>query len=116
MLIFPKPGQEHMQELLEEEIERRLILHKHRIALLGEEEAKKLHKEDYDRDECLLDQIDEEESAEREEKERKHRPCPDFVELTSTQHWDYKKRLCESGVRTWMYTYVRRCMSNDSSA
>ncbi|XP_058215730.1 uncharacterized protein LOC131326852 isoform X5 [Rhododendron vialii] len=106
VLIFPKPGQEHTQEHLEEEIERRLILHKYRIALLGEEEAKKLQKEDYDRDECLLDQIDEEESAEREEKERKHRPRPDFVELTSTQLWDYKKRLCESGVRTWMYTYV----------
>ncbi|XP_058215729.1 uncharacterized protein LOC131326852 isoform X4 [Rhododendron vialii] len=105
VLIFPKPGQEHTQEHLEEEIERRLILHKYRIALLGEEEAKKLQKEDYDRDECLLDQIDEEESAEREEKERKHRPRPDFVELTSTQLWDYKKRLCESGVRTWMYTY-----------
>ncbi|KAG5549975.1 hypothetical protein RHGRI_015067 [Rhododendron griersonianum] len=63
---------------------------------LWEEEAKKLHKEDYDRDERLLDQINKEQSAERGKKERKLRLRPDFVVLTSTQRWDYEKRLHDS--------------------
>ncbi|KAG5550032.1 hypothetical protein RHGRI_015111 [Rhododendron griersonianum] len=105
MLVFPKPGQEHSMELLGEERGRRLLLHKNRIALLGEEEAEKLQKEDHEREQHLLDQIHKEGSAKREKTERRHYMGPEFVELTSTQRLDYEKRLRESGVRVRMSTY-----------
>ncbi|KAF7113490.1 hypothetical protein RHSIM_RhsimUnG0120300 [Rhododendron simsii] len=97
MLVFPKPGQEHSMELLGEERGRRLLLHKNRIALLGEEEAEKLQKEDHEREQHLLDQIHKEGSAKREKTERRHYLGPEFVELTPTQRLDYEKRLRESG-------------------
>ncbi|KAI8556463.1 hypothetical protein RHMOL_Rhmol05G0254700 [Rhododendron molle] len=97
MLVFPKPGQEHSMELLGEERGRRLLLHKNRIALLGEEEAEKLQKEDHEREQHLLDQIHKEGNAKREKTERRHYMGPEFVELTSTQRLDYEKRLRESG-------------------
>ncbi|KAG5550033.1 hypothetical protein RHGRI_015112 [Rhododendron griersonianum] len=101
MLVFPKPGQRFTMELLREERERRLLLHKNRIALLGTEEAEKLQKEDYEREQHLLDQTHKERSAKREKTEQ-HHPGPKFVELTSTQRLDYEERLRESGVRAWM--------------
>ncbi|KAF7113543.1 hypothetical protein RHSIM_RhsimUnG0120400 [Rhododendron simsii] len=97
VLIFPTPDQDSTMELLFEEEERIVILHKSRIALLGEEEAKKLQKEDYDRMNRLLDRQNEEESAESRKPEPTHRPRPDFVELTSTQWRDYERRARESG-------------------
>ncbi|KAG5550038.1 hypothetical protein RHGRI_015112 [Rhododendron griersonianum] len=97
VLIFPTPDQDSTMELLFEEKERIVILHKNRIALLGEEEAKKLQMEDYDRMNRLLDQPNEEESAESRKPEPTHRPRPDFVELTSTQWQDYERRALESG-------------------
>ncbi|XP_058215740.1 uncharacterized protein LOC131326856 [Rhododendron vialii] len=97
MLVFPKPGQEHTMDLLGEERGRRHLLHKNRIALLGEEEAEKLQKEDHEREQHLLDQIHKEGSAKREKTERRHYLGPQFVELTSTQRLDYEKRLHESG-------------------
>ncbi|KAG5550034.1 hypothetical protein RHGRI_015112 [Rhododendron griersonianum] len=96
MLVFPKPGQRFTMELLREERERRLLLHKNRIALLGTEEAEKLQKEDYEREQHLLDQTHKERSAKREKTEQ-HHPGPKFVELTSTQRLDYEERLRESG-------------------
>ncbi|KAG5550037.1 hypothetical protein RHGRI_015112 [Rhododendron griersonianum] len=62
MLVFLKPGQEHSVELLREEKEKRIILHKKRMALLGEEEAKKLQQEDYEREQRLLDRVLEEQT------------------------------------------------------
>ncbi|XP_058215728.1 uncharacterized protein LOC131326852 isoform X3 [Rhododendron vialii] len=97
VLIFPTPDQDSTMELLFEEKERIVILHKNRIALLGEEEAKKLQMEDYDRMNRLLDRPNEEESAESRKPEPTHRPRPDFVELTSTQWRDYERRALESG-------------------
>ncbi|XP_058215738.1 uncharacterized protein LOC131326855 [Rhododendron vialii] len=98
MLVFPKPGQGFSMELLREERERRLLFHKNQIVLLGTEEVEKLQKEDYEREQHLLDQTHKEGSAKREKTEQQHHPGPKFVELTSTQRLDYEERLRKSGV------------------
>ncbi|KAF7130249.1 hypothetical protein RHSIM_Rhsim10G0016900 [Rhododendron simsii] len=77
-------------EQLMEEGERRKLLCKRWIELLGEERAKDLEEEDYKREEELLDLVEEEEIPETEE------PVIEFCELPSKQQKAYRKRLRKS--------------------
>ncbi|KAI8533624.1 hypothetical protein RHMOL_Rhmol10G0023700 [Rhododendron molle] len=89
MLIFTEDGPPTMEQLMEEG-ERRKLLRKRQIELLGEERAKELEEEDYEREEELLDLVEEEEIPEPEE------PDIEFRELPSKQQKAYCKRLRNS--------------------
>ncbi|KAG5527205.1 hypothetical protein RHGRI_028190 [Rhododendron griersonianum] len=89
MLIFSDDGPSTVEQLIEEG-ERRKLIRKRRIELLGEERAKELEEEDYEREEVLLDLMEDEENPEPEE------PDIEFCELPSKQQKAYRKRLRKS--------------------